>query len=54
MHKEILHANVFCKETDELISTIHAETEQELINYFVQHFGEYYCYLVFFDVKDFH
>ena len=54
MTEEILHASVFCKETDELICTIHAPTEQELIDYFETHCGEYYCYLVFLDVKDFH
>ena len=54
MHKEILHANVLCKETDELICTIHAKTEKELNDHFEQHFGEYYCYLIFLDVKDFH
>ncbi len=54
MTEEILHANVLCKETDELICTIHAKTEQELIDHFEQHFGEYYCYLIFLDKKDFH
>lgn len=54
MPEEILHANVCCKETDELICTIHAKTEKELIELFDQRFGEYYCYLIFLDVKNFH
>lgn len=52
MTEEQLHANVICKQTDELVCTLHGSSEQYLLDLFETHFGEYYCYLEFLDPKD--